>query len=50
MWPTRGPLGAAQRTLGLVTQQLANLYGQGEDLGRQLRTAHVGGWQLGVGR
>ncbi|KAG2495568.1 hypothetical protein HYH03_006168 [Edaphochlamys debaryana] len=36
-WDSGGPLGAAQRVLGLVTQQLAMLYGHQEDLARQLR-------------
>ncbi|KAG2444934.1 hypothetical protein HXX76_001670 [Chlamydomonas incerta] len=38
-WNSAGPLGAAQRTLGLTTQQLAMLFGHSEDMGRELRAA-----------
>ncbi|KAG2448505.1 hypothetical protein HYH02_006396 [Chlamydomonas schloesseri] len=38
-WDSPGPLGAAQRTLGLTTQQLAMLFGHSQDMGRELRAA-----------
>eukprot|EP00198_Chlamydomonas_reinhardtii_P000344 XP_001689679.1 predicted protein [Chlamydomonas reinhardtii] len=38
-WNSPGPLGAAQRTLGLTTTQLAMLFGHSEDMGRELRAA-----------
>ncbi|GIL65879.1 hypothetical protein Vafri_19521 [Volvox africanus] len=40
-WDTTGPLGAAQRVLGLATQHVATLYGTREDLNRELRALQV---------
>ncbi|GIL91134.1 hypothetical protein Vretifemale_18794 [Volvox reticuliferus] len=40
-WDTTGPLGAAQRVLGLATQHVATLYGSREDLTRELRALQV---------
>ncbi|GLI60595.1 hypothetical protein VaNZ11_002742 [Volvox africanus] len=40
-WETTGPLGAAQRVLGLATQHVATLYGTREDLTRELRALQV---------
>lgn len=40
-WETAGPLGALQRVLGMTTTQLAMLFGQNEDAGKQLRAAQL---------
>ncbi len=40
-WETAGPLGALQRVLGMTTTQLAMLFGQNEDAGKQLRAAQA---------